>query len=101
MEIVVKRTGGYAGTEEVQRVDTSRLESARQKEVEEWARRAMQNAPTAEPVGADLMRYEITVQDGPTKRSITWVDDGTRSGTIGRLIEGLADLKTQPSQQPR
>ena len=104
MDIIVKRTGGYAGTEEVDRVNTAQLDPERRKQVEEWARQALKGAesgPAAEPVGADLMRYEITIQDGATKRSMTWVDDGSRTSPMGRLVGGLADLRTQPSRQPK
>lgn len=90
MQIVVRRTGGYAGTESVSTVDTSRLDTARRKRIEQLIRDAATVGSAEAPIGADLMRYEITVQENGTTRSLTWTDDGT-PGPMKRLIEEVQE----------
>jgi hypothetical protein len=92
MRIDVTRTGGYGGNESVSTVDTDRLDPARRKRIEQLIRDAAATFGRAEePIGADLMRYEITVQEGGAKRSMTWTDDGT-FGPIKQLIEEVQEL---------
>jgi hypothetical protein len=41
-----------------------------------------------EAIGADLMRYTVTIQEGERKtRSLTWTDDAIKSGPVKRLID--------------
>jgi hypothetical protein len=89
MHITIKRTGGYAGGTEVANVDTSALDKGRATEIERLVADAG-SARQREAVGADLMRYEITItnQDGKA-RVLTLVDDGTDGGPLKRLIEKL------------
>jgi hypothetical protein len=92
MQIVVRRTGGYGGVESVSTVDTSRLDPARRKRIEQLIRDAADTLGRAEePIGADLMRYEITVQENGATRSMTWTDDGT-PGLMKQLIEEVQEL---------
>jgi hypothetical protein len=87
MHIEVKRKGGYSGIENVASVDTARLDAARRTRVEQLVREAVATLRNAtEPIGADLMRYEITVQENGTTRSLAWTDDGT-VGPVKELIE--------------
>jgi hypothetical protein len=87
MQIVVRRTGGYGGGENVSSVDTARLDAARRARIEQLVRDAAASLRNAgEVIGADLMRYEITVQENGTTRSLAWTDDGT-SGPVKDLIE--------------
>jgi len=91
MQIVVRRTGGYGGIESVSTVDTSGLDPARRKRIEQLVGDAAAAPHAEEPVGSDLMRYEITVQESGATRSITWTDDGT-PGPIKQLIEEVQEL---------
>jgi hypothetical protein len=87
MGIVVRRTGGYAGNERVSRLDTSRLDAARRSRIEQLVRDAAATlARGQEPIGADLVKYEITVQENGTTRTLAWTDDGA-VGPVKRLIE--------------
>lgn len=94
MRIVVKRTGGYAGIESVADVDTSRLDPARAQQLEQLVRDAAAEAARGEEVvGADLMRYEITVQQEGSTRRLSWIDDGRpEPGPVKRLIEEVGAL---------
>ena len=92
MQIVVRQTGGYGGTEHVSRVDTARLDAARRTHLEQLARDATASLrDTQEAIGADLMRYEITVQENGATRSLAWTDDGT-SGPVKQLINEVQQL---------
>jgi hypothetical protein len=92
MQIVVRRTGGYGGIENVSTVDTSRLDAARRERIEQLIRDAAATlGRTEEPIGADLMRYQITVQENGATRSMTWIDDGTH-GPMKQLIEEVQEL---------
>ena len=87
MQIVVKRKGGFSGIENVASMDTARLDAVRRMRIEQLARDAVATLRNAtEPIGADLMRYEITVQENGTTRSLAWTDDGT-FGPVKELIE--------------
>jgi len=92
MGIVVRRTGGYAGTESVARVDTSRLDAAERRRIEQLVRDAAAALARAqEPIGADLMKYEITVQENGSTRTLAWTDDGS-PGPVKQLIEEVQKL---------
>jgi hypothetical protein len=91
MQIVVRRTGGYAGGGQVSSVDTARLDAERRNRIEQLVRDASASVEREEPVGADLMRYEITVQENGTTRSLAWTDDG-RPGPVRELINELGQL---------
>ena len=94
MRIVVKRSGGYAGAESVAEVDTSRLDAAGAKRIEQLVDAASAAKAAEEPIGADLTRYKITIQEGGGRtRSLTWTDDGNPSGgPIKRLIDELGQF---------
>ena len=87
MGIVVRRTGGYGGNEQVSRLDTSSLDAARRGRIEQLVRDAAATvARSPEPIGADLQKYEITVQENGNTRTLTWIDDGT-FGPVKQLVE--------------
>ena len=94
MRIVIRRSGGYAGEAQTAGVDTSRLDPARAREVEQLVQQTIADASErAEPIGADLTRYEITVEDEAGTRSLTFTDDGRPDGgAIKGLIEMLKGL---------
>jgi hypothetical protein len=94
MRVVVKRTGGYAGDQKVASVDTESLDSARTNQVEQLVQEADSASHRAEPVGADLMRYEITIEEGGRTRVVSFTDDGTvELEPLMRLIDDLAEAK--------
>lgn len=94
MQIVIRRSGGYAGTNaQTSRVDTARLDATRRSRLEQLVRDATAalRTKTAEAIGADLMRYEISVQENGATSSLAWTDDGT-SGPVKELIEEVQAL---------
>ena len=88
MRIEVRQSGGYAGRQEVASVDTSRYDSGRARRIEQLVQQASAAVSAEEPVGADLMRYEITIQNEGKTRSLSFVDDGTPSA-LRSLIDEL------------
>jgi hypothetical protein len=92
MQIIVRQTGGFSGAQTVASVDTAHLDASRRARIEQLARDAAASLQNAEePIGADLMRYEITVQEDGTTRSLAWTDDGT-FGPVKQLIEEVQQL---------
>ena len=94
MRIIVKRAGGYAGAESVAEADTSRLDAAGVRRIEQLINEAAVATGGEEAIGADLMRYTITIQEGErTTRSLTWTDDGNPNpGPVKRLIDEVGHL---------
>jgi Emfourin len=94
MQIIVRRTGGYTGGESVSSVETGRLDAARRNRIEQLVRDAAASlAGGPEAIGSDLMRYEITVRENGTTRSLAWTDDGSM-GPVRELIEEVRELSS-------
>lgn len=76
MKISVKGGGGFAGTPEHYAVDTTRL--AQGEAIEDLLRNLdFFHAPEPPPaVGADIARWEITVDDGQQCRTVEFAEDG-------------------------
>jgi hypothetical protein len=84
MKLTLKQSGGFAGGEqEPVRVDADRLEPSVREQLP-----TLLEAPPPEVVGADLPRYELTVEDGDTRRTVAWHDDG---GEAVAPLRKLAD----------
>jgi len=94
VRIVIKRSGGYGGAVHTATVDTSRLDSGRARQIEQLADQASAGATQrTEPVGADLLRYDITIQDRGGTRSLSFIDDGSPdAGPMKRLVEEIGEL---------
>jgi hypothetical protein len=88
MKITAKGSGGFAGRTESYQLDTScRSDGA---SVEDLLQR-LDFFGAAPPcaVGADLPRWEITVDDGPRRHTVTLVDDGSGGDGWMALLERL------------
>jgi hypothetical protein len=71
--LTLRQSGGFAGIEhEPVHVDADRLGPAMRERLP-----SLVAAPPPEVVGADLPRYELTVEDGDDRRTLTWHDDGS------------------------
>jgi hypothetical protein len=94
MRIVIRRSGGYAGETDTANIDTSRLDPGRAREIERLVDQASAGAALGGgPVGADLMRYDITIEDGEDSRSLSFLDDGSPdAGPMKRLVEKIGEL---------
>jgi hypothetical protein len=98
MKITVKRTGGYAGlSEEVAAVDTSRLDPAVAKRVEQLTRNLVFSdqpdaAASDEAVGADMFRYEITASDGERQHTLAFSEGSSGAAPLLSLVEDLKQL---------
>ena len=78
--LVLKQSGGFAGGEsEPVEVDADRLDPGLRERVP-----ALLAAPVPDVLGADLPRYELTLEDGGARRTVTWHDDGS---------DAVADLR--------
>jgi hypothetical protein len=97
MRISITRSGGYAGiTEQIVDLDTSKLDPAVARKVEEAVTksgvytRSAQTGSTS--VGADLLKYEVKIADGGRSQQVTFTDDGgpataPLTGLVNQLME--------------
>jgi hypothetical protein len=69
--LTLKQSGGFAGIEhEPVQVDVDRLDPSV---------RELLAAPPPEVAGADLPRYELTLEDGEDRQTLAWHDDGSEA----------------------
>jgi hypothetical protein len=92
MKIVIQRSGGYAGiSETLHDVDTADLDPASAAELENLALGAEAAAAAAQSVGADFLKYEVTLSDDHGSRSWTVVDDDSPAlDPFRRLLHSLS-----------
>jgi hypothetical protein len=95
MKITIQRSGGYAGTvETLCEVDTANLDPVPAAELEQLAvgaEAAAKAAAPAQPIGADFLKYEVTLGDDKDERRWAVVDDNSTSvEPIRRLLNYLA-----------
>jgi len=99
MRIIVRRSGGFAGTAEtLHDIDTDNLGAASAAEVENLVRTldaaARTDGAQAQPVGADFINYEVTLSDGQGQRTVPIVDDNSpRLEPVHRLLNYLSTLR--------
>lgn len=98
MNISVEQSGGYAGqTSRLADIDTELLDPGAAQEVEQVVRQLSErSAQSSEPVGADLLRYTVTVNDGGSTRTIRVSDDG--SPEVSQLMELVNTLLARSSR---
>jgi hypothetical protein len=96
MRVTITQRGGFAGTDvELARVDTANLGAAERTALEAEIRSVLASPGAADTqVGADLMTYELTVEDGGTRQVKTWVEDGTAAAApIRQLVAKITGAK--------
>jgi hypothetical protein len=94
MKVTVNRSGGYAGISDSFSVDTDKIAGAAGQQIEQMIRSiGFFSFPAgAAGVGADLMHYEITVDDGQSQHTIAFSDDGSpQIEPLKRLVEKLSE----------
>jgi hypothetical protein len=93
VRISVRQSGGFAGLgERIGPVDTSALPRDEAAEIEsELQRLGFFSLPSADAsIGADLVRYEMTVADDGREHTVQFSDDGSdRSARLLDLIDRL------------
>lgn len=97
MQVLVKRTGGFAGlTEELARVDTAQLDPATVKQVENIVQSlgffALPDTIVSSGVGADRFSYEITVTEGKQQHTVTFNDDNSpETEPLRKLVKAIVE----------
>jgi hypothetical protein len=104
MHITIRQAGGFAGaTIELAAVDVERLEPARGAQVRRavdasgFFRLPARLASTA--VGADVLTYEITIEGGGRRHTVTFADDDSPDTALLRRLRD-AVLVTGPDRAP-
>jgi hypothetical protein len=99
MRIIVRRSGGFAGTAEtLHDIDTDNLDAASAAEVENLVKTldaaARTDGAQAQPVGADFIKYEVTLSYGQGQRTVSIVEDNSaRLVPVHRLLNYLSTLR--------
>jgi hypothetical protein len=97
MQVLVKRTGGFAGlTEELAQVDTKQLDMATAQQVENIVQSfgffEQPATIVSREVGADRFSYEITVTEGDQKHTITFNDDKSpETEPLRKLVKAIVE----------
>lgn len=90
----MRRSGGFAGIEEeLGSVDTAALEAGTRERLEGLAREAdffALPAAVEGDVGADQFRYEVTVEDGGRRHTVTFVGESGRAALLKELVDAVA-----------
>ena len=81
MKITATVSGGFAGLTEKHEVDTNVQSSADTKKLEKLIEEInffqIPENLQEELIGADMMRWKITVSDGNRQHSVSFIDDGS------------------------
>ena len=97
MRISVTRTGGYAGlSTPVANIDTERVSESQRVRigalVDACKFFALPATVPSTGVGADMFRYEITVEDGPQRHTVAFLDDDSpATAGLKRLVGSLQE----------
>ncbi|MFN8545115.1 MAG: protealysin inhibitor emfourin [Candidatus Binatia bacterium] len=99
MIVAVKRTGGFAGlTEAVAQVDSAALAPAARQELETLVREeggffALPAEVPTDEVGADLFRWEITVDDASRSHTVACAGrEAPADARVRRVIDAVLRL---------
>jgi len=97
MNISIKRSGGFAGvTEDLGTTNTAQLDAALAQQVEQIVQNLdFFNLPAiiSSGIGADLMRYEVTVEEGNRQHTVIFEDDGDpETASLRQLVESLIQM---------
>ena len=98
MKIAVKQSGGFAGeVKELLQLDTAQTEPSVSQQVERIIRDVKffdLPAVVQGDVGADFLRYEITVTDSGQQHTVSFQDDdGPKTAAMKKLLESLLTLR--------
>ncbi len=93
MRVTIKQRGGFVGGEVVlAQVDTATLDAATRRSIEQQVQATVSSAGQEAAIGADLMTYELEVEDGSTRSGGSWIEDG---GTAAQPVKTLLDRIAQ------
>jgi hypothetical protein len=100
MKISLKQSGGFAGIEiPLASVDTTRLAPEQASQLEtQLNNTAFFNLPAnvvgSEPaIGADMLQYEITVDEGNQKHTVRFRDDNSpNTAPLRKLVTSLKQI---------
>jgi len=95
VQITIRQRGGLAGIDlQVVRIDTDTLAAGARQHVEQMIRSSGVLADQLDrPIGADLLEYEVTMEDQGRRQAWIWVDDGgPGAAPVRDLVARLTDL---------
>ena len=98
MKVAIKQSGGYAGeVKDLLQLDTAQMEPSVSQQVERIIGDGKffdLPAVVQGDVGADFLRYEITVTDSGQQHTVIFHDDGgPKTAAVKKLLESLLKLR--------
>ena len=93
MKVSAKGGGGFCGESQCFTVDTTNLENGQT--IERLVALLDFNATQPSSIGADLQRWQVTVEDGAACRSAEFTEDGSAEAAPWRLL--LAQIRAGQS----
>ena len=98
MKVTIKQSGGYAGeVKDLLQLDMAQMEPSVSQQVERIIRDVKffdLPAVVQGDVGADFLRYEITVTDSGRQHTVIFYDDGgPKTAAMKKLLESLLELR--------
>lgn len=95
MDISAKQSGGFAGIiENLETIDTSQLDSATARRIEQLARSLDSLNLSGATLGADLITYQFTISEGGHEHTVVFQDDGSPEiAPVRELWELLTRVK--------
>ena len=98
MKIAIKQSGGFAGeVKELLQLDTTQSEPSVSQQVERIIRDVKffdLPAVIQGDVGADFLRYDITVTDSGRQHTVSFQDDGgPKTAAMKKFLESLLQLR--------
>ena len=100
MQISVVRTGGFAGlSETLAAADTDVIDRKAARALEAVVREmrffSLPAVVGRSPIGADLERYEVTINDGQRRHTVAYTDPhAPEAEPLVRLLELLASVSS-------
>jgi len=98
MKVTIKQSGGFAGeVKDLLQLDTARMEPSVSQQVEQLIREVKffeLRGVIQGDVGADFLRYEITVTDNGRQHTVIFSDDGgPKTAAMKKFLESLLKLR--------
>jgi hypothetical protein len=90
----VKRTGGFAGLEDNKEIDTSNMNEAEARNIEEMIKNIgffdLPAVMSSDLIGADQYHYQVTVSENNRKHTVSFDrDDGSNTTPLCKLVDIL------------
>src|SRR5262245_9272508 len=94
MKVIIRKTGGFAGFDDLKEIDTAHMDSDAADEIESTVKNMgffdLPAFGSSDTVGADLVHYEVTTIDGERRHTVAFnYDVSNKSAPLNKLVDTL------------